>query len=154
MQFNPGNINKFLFVKLPAAWICGVRLAEISPTQAISKVRFRWINQNPFRSMYFAVQMMAAELPTGVLMMRAVKDTGIPISMLVASCQATFHKRALGKIRFTCREVDAINDAITRSVTTGEAITVSLTSIGTNEHGETVSTMVFEWTIKPKLNNR
>ena len=36
-----------------------------------STVKHRWINQNPFNSMYFAVQAMAAELSTGALVMIA-----------------------------------------------------------------------------------
>jgi hypothetical protein len=35
----------------------------------VVSVKHRWINQNPFNSMYFAVQAMAAELATGALVM-------------------------------------------------------------------------------------
>jgi hypothetical protein len=53
---------------LPSAFICGVRVATIDEKQCVS-VKHRWINQNPFNSMYFAVQAMAAELATGALVM-------------------------------------------------------------------------------------
>jgi len=154
MKFSTSNINKFLFIKLPAAWWCGVRLDKLSDTDAISRVRFRWINQNPFKSMYFAVQMMAAELPTGVLVMRALNDQPMRFSMLVASCQASFHKRATGTVFFKCDDTQLIRGAIVKSIQTQDAVTVILTSIGTNEYGELISTMTFEWTIKPKMNNR
>jgi hypothetical protein len=61
MQFTPSKLNAFLMFKLPAAYICGVRVKEISAGTSIVTVRHKWINQNPFKSMYFAVQAMAAE---------------------------------------------------------------------------------------------
>ena len=33
----------------------------------ITKVKFGWLNQNPFNSMFWAVQGMAAEFSTGFL---------------------------------------------------------------------------------------
>ncbi|HEA31083.1 MAG TPA: thioesterase, partial [Leeuwenhoekiella sp.] len=53
--------------KLPSAWICGVRVQTIGRNTCTTTVRHRWINQNPFKSMFWAVQGMAAELSTGVL---------------------------------------------------------------------------------------
>jgi hypothetical protein len=45
-----------------------VRVATIDENN-VWYVKHRWINQNPFNSMYFAVQAMAAELATGALVM-------------------------------------------------------------------------------------
>jgi len=39
----------------------------------VATVKHRWLNQNPFNSMYFAVQAMAAELTTGALVMYQIK---------------------------------------------------------------------------------
>jgi hypothetical protein len=52
---------------LPSAFIVGV--ACVDEKQCVVSVKHRWINQNPFNSMYFAVQAMAAELATGALVM-------------------------------------------------------------------------------------
>ncbi|GAQ49387.1 hypothetical protein FPK15_contig00037-0011 [Flavobacterium psychrophilum] len=69
MEFSASNLNKFLFFKLPAAFWSGVRAKSITQTQCVVTVKHRWANQNPFKSMYFAVQAMAAELTTGAMVM-------------------------------------------------------------------------------------
>ena len=60
--------NFYTLLKLPAAWISGVRVSKITEKYCEVKVRHRWINQNPFKSMYWAVQGMAAELSTGLFL--------------------------------------------------------------------------------------
>ena len=147
MQLNPSKINWFLMFKLPAAYWCGVRLKTLTEVESSASVKFKWINQNPFRSMYFAVQMMAAELSTGALVMSKIKDSRKNVSMLVASNQAVFNKRVTGRVVFTCTD-GALVSAVIAKMTAGEAQGITLRSIGTNEAGEIVSEMKFEWTLK------
>ena len=79
------KLNRFLLFKLPSAFICGVRVKEIVFDKCIVSVKHRWINQNPFNSMYFAVQAMAAELTTGALVMFHIQKSNRNIAMLVAN---------------------------------------------------------------------
>lgn len=81
MQFTAGNINTFIFFKLPSAFWCGVRAKSLDSDQCTVTVKHQWFNQNPFKSMYFAVQAMAAELSTGALVMYQIKKSGKKISM-------------------------------------------------------------------------
>ena len=136
--------------KLPAAWISGVRVKEINETTCEVAVKHRWINQNPFKSMYFAVQAMAAELSTGALVMNKIQQSNQNISMLVAQNKAVFSKKATGRIKFTCENGDLIGKAIKRSIETGEGQTCWMKSIGINKDGLIVSTFEFEWTVKVK----
>ena len=76
MRLTASKLNKFLFLKLPSAFICGVRVKEIDENKCVVSVKHRWINQNPFNSMYFAVQAMAAELSTGALVMFQIQKSG------------------------------------------------------------------------------
>ncbi len=150
MKFTAGNLNKFLFFKLPSAFFCGVRVKEIDGIKCIVKVKHRWINQNPFNSMYFAVQAMAAELSTGALVMYHIKESGKKISMLVANNKGNFTKKATGRITFTCQDGHLIQEAIKNTIATGEGQTFWMKSIGVNEKGEQVSEMDFEWSIRAK----
>lgn len=100
--------------------------------------------------MYFAVQAMAAELSTGALVMRHIKESGSKISMLIVSNKATFSKKATGKITFVCQNGAEIAAAIQNAVISGEGQTCWMRSIGSNENGEVVSEMHFEWTVKAK----
>lgn len=144
------QINLFLFFKLPSAFWCGVRLKSITQEQCVTSVRHRWFNQNPFQSMYFAVQAMAAELSTGALVMQNIKESGKKISMLVANNKGNFTKKATGRITFTCQDGLSVTQTIQQAIATGEGQTVWLKAIGTNEKGEQVSEMDFEWTLKLK----
>ena len=67
------KLNTFTFFKLPSAWLAGVRVKKISLESCIVSVKHRWINQNPFKSMFWAVQGMAAELATGALVMSYIQ---------------------------------------------------------------------------------
>lgn len=150
MKFTAGNLNKFLFFKLPSAFLSGVRAKEINANKCVVTVKHRWINQNPFESMYFAVQAMAAELTTGALVMYHIKESGKNISMLVANNKGNFTKKATGRITFTCNDGHLIQDAIKETIKTGEGQTFWMKSIGVNEKGEQVSEMDFEWSIRTK----
>ncbi|MGB8705385.1 MAG: DUF4442 domain-containing protein, partial [Gillisia sp.] len=133
MKISPKNLNKFLMLKLPSAWLTGVRVVEIDDNSCRVRVKHRWINQNPFNSMYFAVQAMAAELSTGALVMRKIQKSGVKISMLVAQNKSSFSKKATGKIIFSCNDGDKINNAISETISSGEGQTFWMRSVGTNE---------------------
>lgn len=151
MKITQRKLNSFLMFKLPSAWLCGVRVKEIDGKRCVTGVKHRWINQNPFNSLYFAVQAMAAELSTGALVMGAIQQKGKKISMLVAQNKATFSKKATGKIKFVCEDGAVISSAIEKTLKTGEGQTFWMKSVGVNEEGQEVSVFEFEWTIKAKI---
>ena len=148
MKFTPSKLNTFIFFKLPSAFWSGVRVKSITEVKCEATVKYRWFNQNPFNSMYFAVQAMAAEFTTGALVMLQVKKSGKSISMLVANNKSTFTKKATGRITFTCNQGDLIKEVIKEAIDSMEGQTIWLTSVGVNEKGEQVSEMQFEWSIR------
>lgn len=148
MEFTPFKLNLYNFFKLPSAFWCGVRASAINEKECLATVKYRWFNQNPFNSMYFAVQAMAAEFTTGVLVMYHINKSKANISMLVAQNKAVFTKKAVGRIYFKCNQGIKVKEIIEKAIISKEGQTVWLTSIGTNEKGEQVSEMHFEWTIK------
>ncbi len=150
MEFTPSKLNTFLFLKLPSAFWSGVRVKQISSQECVVTVKHRWFNQNPFNSMYFAVQAMAAELTTGALVMCQIKESGKKISMLVANNKGNFSKKATGRITFKCKDGHLLDDAIKKTIATGEGQTFWMKSIGTDEKGDQVSEMDFEWSIRAK----
>ena len=150
MVLTTRKLNSFLFLKLPSAFICGVRVKEINDDVCKATVTHRWINQNPFNSMYFAVQAMAAELTTGALVMNEIQRTKAKISMLVANNKSSFSKKATGKITFICTDGTLVKEGIAKAIETGEGQTFWLKSIGYNQENIQVSEMHFEWTVKVK----
>lgn len=151
MKFTPRKVNIFLLFKLPSAFFTGVRLKSLTNDEAVVKVTHRWMNQNPFKSMFWAVQGMASELSTGILVMKEIDASNRKISMLVTNMNGTFTKKATGKIRFECNQGQLIRETIQKAIETGEGQTVIVTSEGFNEEGISVSKFEYEWSLKVKL---
>ena len=147
MNFTPTRINVFNFFKLPSVWLCGIRVTKIDHISCQVKVVHRWINQNPFKSMFWAVQGMAAELTTGVLIMEAIQNSKRKVSMLVLNNRANFSKKARGKVLFECDEKQKLSKAMNQLVKTQQSQTIWLTSKGIDQNGDIVSTFEFEWTL-------
>jgi hypothetical protein len=151
MKITPKSVNLFMLFKLPLAYLSGVRVQTLSEEQATVKITHKWMNQNPFKSMFWAAQGMAAEMSTGVLVMRAIADSKENVSMLVTHQEANFYKKATGKILFTCKGGNEISKAIKMSKINKEGQVVQLIAEGKNEDGVVVSKFSFEWSLKVKL---
>jgi hypothetical protein len=147
--------NSFLFriyllKSLPMAFIAGVKVKKLDESQGTTSIKFAWLNQNPFRSMYFACQSMAAEMSTALLVLNYVYGSKPSISMLIVKNQAQYFKKAIGKITFTCDDGNHIKAIIEQAKTTGEGYIIDMKSIGKDESNEIVSEFIFTWSIKAK----
>jgi hypothetical protein len=141
----------FLFMKLPAAWMAGLRMKKFEADEAVVTVSYKWLTQNPFQSMYFAVQSMAAEMSTGMLAFGQVYQRSPAVSMLVVGMESKFHKKATDKIEFTCNEGHLIANAVEESMRLGEGQTIKCYSVGKNQAGEVVSEFWITWSFKAKI---
>lgn len=150
MKITPKKINSFMFFKMPLGWLSGMRVKSLTRTSCLVTIKFKWLNQNPFKSMFWAAQGMAAEMSTGVLVMKEIELSNKNVSMLVTNQQGRFLKKAIGIIKFSCNGGDEIKNAIQHSIQTGEGQTIKLSSKGINEEGVVVSEFVFEWSLKVK----
>lgn len=144
------RFSLFLFWKLPSAWLCGVRVKHITDTQAEVIIRYRWINQNPFRSTYFACLAMAAEMSTGLLCMMYTWKQQPAVSMLVTGLKATYYKKATGVTTFTCKQGDEFARAVQQTIDTGAPFEVQALAEGTDASGNKVSDFVITWSVKRK----
>ena len=150
MAVNPWMMKVYMLKHLPMGALAGLRVVEIDDKHAVVTVPYKNLNKNPFRSMYFAVQSMAAELSSGILALALVTDAPKPVSMLVLNMKASFTKKARTKISFKCNDGKKIEDAIKESLLTGEGKTVDVSSVGYDEQGDEVAKFTFTWTFKPK----
>ena len=144
------KFNLYTFFNLPSAWWSGVRVTSFDDNLAEVSGRHRWVNQNPFGSIFWAVQGMAAELSTAIFVMRAIKKSGLPVSMLVLNNNATFKKKARGLIKFHCIQGMEVSQVVENAISEGKAKKITLKSIGKDMSGDVVSAFEFEWTIKRK----
>ena len=137
----------FTFFKLPSVFWTGIRTTKVTDTSCEVSVKHRWINQNPFKSMFWAVQGMAAELTTGLLIMRGIKESNAKVSMLVLNNNANFSKKATGRITFSCTQGAEITQLMDELIKSGTPKTIWMESVGTDEAGDVVSRFNFEWTL-------
>jgi hypothetical protein len=147
---NPLRLKLFFLRHMPMGLLNGLRIVALDTKHASVTVPYNYLTKNPFHSLYFAVQSMAAELSSGAMAIAAVKAAPRPVSMLVFDMQAKFTKKAQSKVTFTCNDGKALNQAISETLKTGEGRTVTITSIGIDEAGDQVSEFQFTWTFKAK----
>lgn len=148
MKFTPAKMKLFLLFKLPSAFFSGVRVKSVTSDEVVVRVRHRWINQNPFKSLYWATQGMASELATGIMVMQTVESFDEKFSTLVTQQKGSFTKKATGTIIFSCTDTSKIREALESSIKTGGGRTVVLTSEGIDEVGDLVSSFEYEWSVK------
>jgi hypothetical protein len=150
MNITPKRINRFMFFKLPLAYLGGVQVVSIEKETAIVNITHKWINQNPFKSMFWAAQGMAAEMATGVLVMKGIENLGKNVSMLVTNQRGNFTKKATGKIRFECHHGGLVANALEESEENGEGRIITMKAEGFNKDGVSVCNFHFEWSLKVK----
>jgi hypothetical protein len=147
---HPVKFRMFLFTKLPAAFFAGVRLREVDDKKCRVTVPYKWLSQNPFRSIYFACLSMAAELSTGALAMAHLYKSNPPVSMLVVKVESEYFKKATGRTSFVCEDGPLFQKAVEETITTGESRTVKAKSTGTDKKGDVVAEFLITWSFKAK----
>ncbi len=145
---NKEEFNQILQTQIPIAWIAGVRFESYNDETFKTKVELDFLNQNPFGSMFWAVEGMAAEFAGGLMLINKIKSSGKSISSLVVKNEVIFTKKAVGKIIFSCNEGKKIENAIQTAITNNTSNTFELNSIGTDESGDVVAEFKFTWSIK------
>lgn len=147
---SPLKIKLFLLANLPSAFFAGLKISEVGEDHCVVTVPYKWFTKNPFRSTYFACLSMAAEMSSGVLAMATIYKRTPPVSMLVVHAEASYFKKAAGLTSFRCADGAAIRAAVEQAIATGEATTIKVRSVGTNEAGDPVAEFFITWSFKVK----
>ena len=147
---NPFKFGLFLMSKLPAGWIAGIRVRELEANHCLTSVPFKWLTQNPFQSIYFAVQSMAAELSTAAPCLLAIEGHKPSIAFIIVDMKATFHKKATGRVYFRCDDGAKAFEAVEKAISSGEAHEATFKTEGTMKDGTVVSSFEFTWSFKQR----
>ncbi|MEQ8552535.1 MAG: thioesterase [Cyclobacteriaceae bacterium] len=147
---NPAKFKLFLFTKLPMGLLAGMRLRSLTPESCTTSVPFKNLNKNPFKSIYFAVQSMAAELSTATPCLLAVQGHKPSIAFIIVDLKANFYKKATGRVYFHCDQGSRAFNAVAKAISSGEAQTATFNTIGKMEDGTIVSDFEFTWSFKQR----
>jgi Domain of unknown function (DUF4442) len=151
MVLSPFYFNLYMLGKLPMGIIAGLKLASCDQNTCKITVPYRYLNQNPFKSTYFAVLAMAAEMSTGMLAVKATYKCTPSVSMLVTHLEADFVKKATGLTTFTCNQGNEMTSLVEKAIVTGEGTTFTAQSIGTSPAGEVEAKFNIQWSFKARL---
>jgi hypothetical protein len=145
---NSFYFNMYLLTTLPMGFIAGLKVKSFDGHQCSITVPYRWLNQNPFSSTYFAVLAMAAEMSTGMLGLMATHQSKPSVSMLVTRLEAQFVKKATGLTTFTCKQGDEMVAVVEDAILTGEGKNFTAISTGLSQSGEEEARFAVQWSFK------
>jgi hypothetical protein len=139
-----------LWGMLPLAAFAGLRLLQNDKKQCAIGLRYGYLTKNPFKSIYFAAQAMAAEMSTGLPALLWIRGRKANVSMLVTGLEARFVKKAVGRIQFTFADKEALEACLEQLLLQQSTAEFTAISKGTNEAGEVVAEFHIHWSFKAK----
>ena len=147
---NSALFGLYLFKSLPMGWIAGLRIKEINESKCVTSVPFKWLTKNPFKSIYFAVQSMAAELSTATACLLAVEGQKPSVAFIIVDLKATFSKKATDRVYFTCEDTAKAFEAVQKCIETGDSAIATFKTVGKMKDGTVVSEFEFTWSFKQR----
>ena len=144
----PWNFRLYLWARLPLAACAGLSLRRLDDAGCTVALPGGWRTQNPFRSMYFAAQSMAAEMSTGAPAMMLAEGASASVSMLVREVRGVFTRRIQGEAEFTFDDLAGMRETVDRAVATGESESFVARSVGRSRDGGTASEFEITWSFK------
>jgi hypothetical protein len=138
----------YLWAKLPLAACAGLGLQGLDDTTCVVTLPGGWRTQNPFRSTYFAAQLMAAEMSTGAAAMVLVEGAPASVAMLLREVRAVYTKRIQGPSRYVFSDVAGMQQVVDRAAASGESESYTARSIGHGPDGEPASEFELTWSFK------
>ena len=153
-MLNPLFFRLFTASQVPAGAIAGMKLKSLDTESCETTLPYKFVNKNPFKSIYFAVQSMAAELSTASMALLAIQDKDPSVAFIIIDMEAKFHKKATGKVTFTCKDGSEVFDTVDESIKTSESRSVKMHTVGTMKDGTIVSEFWFTWSFKQRSGSK
>lgn len=147
---NSFKFRLMLASRLPMGFLSGMKVTELTDKTCKVQVRYKWLNKNPFRSMFWAVLGMAAEMSSGAFLIMYTHKQKFSVSTLVTQMESTYQKKAVGKITFVCNAGKDIAAAIEYAVSSGEGVEVVCPMTGYDQQGDVVAEFSFTWSFKSR----
>ena len=144
------NLKLYMLGKLPMGLLAGLRVRELNENRTQVSVPFKNLNKNPFKSIYFAVQSMAAEMSTALGCTLAVQGRSPSVALIIVGLKAEFAKKAVSRVYFTCEENNKAFEAVAKCIETGQATQATLSTVGKMKDGIEVARFEFTWSFKQR----
>ena len=141
-----------LFKILPMGFLSGMKISKLTEDKCSVTVPYKRKNKNPFRSTFWAVLGMAAEMSSGALLIMYTHKQNPSVAMIIVNCKGNFVKKATDITTFTCNDGQKIKQAIKTAIEKEEPQLIECDMAGVNEAGEEVANFTFTWSVKARIN--
>lgn len=148
---SPFKFKLLMLSRLPMGFLSGMKIRKLDLESCEVMVPYKWLNKNPFKSTFWAVLGMAAEMSSGAMILLYTSGQKPSIATLVTATQARYVKKATGKTTFKCSQGKAIAAAVAQTVATGQGVEVVCPMTGYDEKGDIVAEFSFTWSLKARL---
>ena len=143
-------VKNISIAKLPMAFLTGLKIEYINESKSKTSVKFGYLTKNPYRSTYFALLSMAAELSTSLFANLYAMGIKPIIALIITKLNASFIKKAIGTTTFVCEDGQKFQEAIEILHTQSCPAEVISKSTGMNESGEIVAEFEIYWSFKQR----
>tara|TARA_X000000368_G_scaffold415862_1_gene408499 strand:+ start:168 stop:572 length:405 start_codon:yes stop_codon:yes gene_type:complete len=130
------------------AFLAGLKLKDFSTESSLVTMKYKYLNKNPFGSIYFACLSMAGELASGILAASIIYDSKPKVSMLVVNLEVSFVKKAIGVINFQCKDGLAMQSVIDSAINSGEGEIFNALTTAIDSQCDIVSEFIVRWSFK------
>ena len=131
-------------------FISGMRIKALDEKKCVVSVPYKWLNKNPFKSTFWAVLGMGAEMNTAALILQYTLNHKSTISTLPLKCNAEFIKKATGITKFICNDGLMIKEKVNEAIKSKKAVIIEAFSVGIDKESQTICKFKFTWSIKIK----
>jgi len=147
--------NKFRFrlilkMILPMGHKSRMYIRDLTEESCTVAVPYNKRNSNPFKSTFWAVQGMAAEMSSGALLILYTHNQPESVAMLVMGMEAGFVKKATDITTFVCNDGLKIKQAIADTIRTRQPELIECKMTGKNDAGDEISHFTFTWSVKAR----
>lgn len=153
IQRNFNNSLKFkaaMFSILPMGFLAKMKIKSLTDEKCEVTVPYNRRNKNPFKSTFWAVLGMAAEMSSGALLTMYTFKQKPSIAMIIVNMDAEFVKKATGLTTFVCNDGLMIRQAVETCVRTNTPQEIKCKMTGYNPANEAVAHFTFTWSIKAR----
>ena len=144
----PWSFRGYLLAKLPLAACAGLKLRRLEEDGCTVSLPGGWRTQNPFRSTYFAAQMMAAEMSTGAPAMVLVEGAPASVALILREVRAVFTKKIVGTSLYTFADIAGLRDAVERAAAQADETRYTARVVATTLDGAPASEFEVTWSFK------
>lgn len=110
----------FGMFKIPLLFFLKPTVELLTDERAVVRIPLNWRSKNHLNSMYFGVLAAGADCAGGIIAMRIIHKSKLPISLVFKSFRAEFHQRPTGDVNFVCEEGKAIAQLVQEAAQSGE----------------------------------